>query len=77
MSLDDFRHVTWRGRGEMVAYWFRRSVLRRPDAPAADRCFMGAPVGPHLHCPRSAEGDSLWCARHTPVSPVVNEEPQP
>ena len=46
----------------MLWYPLRRLFV----APAAteDRCFMGAPVGDHVWCPRPAFGGELFCRRH-------------
>lgn len=62
MVVQDWLLLTWRGRWEMAYYAVRRLVV--DPAPAEDRCFMGAPVGEHVHCPRRAE--FLWCSRHEP-----------
>ena len=62
------RHLTWRGRVSWV-YYRLRGVFIEP-APPAERCFMGAPVGPDVHCPRYAirkdVGMCLWCKHHNP-----------
>lgn len=59
----DFVHLNWSGRVSALWYPLRRLLI--PDAPDSVRCWMGAPVGSHVHCPRSA-GDDLWCRHHAP-----------
>jgi len=59
-----FRHLTWSGRCAVVYYWVRARFVA--PAPARDRCPMGAPVDPSVHCPRSAPPGQLWCRQHVP-----------
>lgn len=54
-------HLTWRGRVSAAYYALRRLFVR--PAPEWERCWMGAPVDPMVHCPRWS-GDDLWCAHH-------------
>jgi hypothetical protein len=56
------RHLTWRGRIEVVLYALRRLLVA--PAPPYERCFMGGPVDPAVHCPRHALAGQLWCRRH-------------
>lgn len=62
--IEELRHLTWRGRLSMAYYAARRLFV--DPAPSDDRCVMGYPLGEHVHCPRRAVGDELWCARHVP-----------
>jgi hypothetical protein len=59
--------LTWSGRVSLVYYPLRRLFLA--PAPMEERCIMGSPVGPEVHCPRRAVGDGLWCKRHGPGDP--------
>lgn len=54
--------LTRRGRLS-VLYYAVRALVTAP-APAEDRCFMGAPIGEHVQCPRPVDGDGIWCSRH-------------
>lgn len=56
------RHLTWSGRREVVWYALRRWFVA--PAPEHARCWMGGPIGPHVHCPRYALPGSYLCARH-------------
>lgn len=59
-----------------IAYRLRR--LRVEPASPEDRCIMGAPVHPSVHCPRYALGDGLWCRKHQEQGdlPAPLENPQ-
>jgi hypothetical protein len=48
-----------------VAYYRLRRLFVTP-APAGDRCYMGAPIGDDVHCPRHAFDGSPWCRHHLP-----------
>lgn len=56
------RHLTWRGRLSVVYYALRRLFIS--PACADDRCFMGAPIGEYVRCPREAVEDEFWCRHH-------------
>jgi hypothetical protein len=60
--------LTRRGQLSVLYYAMRRMFV----APAEDhrRCFMGAPIGDHVRCPRQCTPGGLWCRRHAdrPVS---------
>ena len=58
----DFVHLTWRGRASMLYYPLRRLFVE--PAPPETRCFMGAPVGAHVHCPRPADDGEFLCRWH-------------
>lgn len=69
--------LTLRGYASVGYYRLRRLAV--PPAPDDIRCFMGAPIGPEVHCPRAVHGDSPWCLHHTPacaVSDGMNTEPR-
>lgn len=59
------RSSTW-----PVRYWprwvagFIDSAPWRQPAPPMDRCAMGGPVSPALHCRRPALPGELGCKRH-------------
>lgn len=59
---NEFLSLTWAGRAEMAWYLLRNAFVAPADD--ADRCYMGAPIGPHIRCPRRAVGRSPWCGRH-------------
>ena len=61
-AVQELAHLTWAGRVTWVYYALRRLFVR--PAPSEDRCFMGAPIGGLIHCPRRAEGDDIWCRQH-------------
>lgn len=61
-TVEELRHLTWRGRASWAYYVIRRVFVSPP--PSMDRCIMGYPIGDHVRCPRRAEGDLLWCKRH-------------
>lgn len=48
----------WFGFG----YWLRQLFVA--PAPMPERCVMGGPVHPWVHCPRQAVDGSLWCEKH-------------
>jgi hypothetical protein len=56
-------HLTLEGKAAAVWYWVRRRFV--PPAPSGERCCMGGPVAPMVHCPRRAMDDELWCRRCT------------
>lgn len=65
------KYLTWRGRMSWL-YYRVREVFVTPALPE-ERCFMGAPIGPDIQCPRRADG--LWCKRHDPAGLRSAEKP--
>lgn len=66
LVIERGRRRAWGGTGSpwwLLRGWFDSAPWRRP-APAEDRCIMGGPVGPAVHCQRRATG--LWCPKHQP-----------
>lgn len=63
MSRREFMStLNWSGRRSVVYYALRRLVVA--PAPDDDRCFMGAPIGDEVRCPRRAVKGRIWCRRH-------------
>lgn len=60
--IREWHHLTWGGRVSIAWYPLRRLLIT--PAPQDRRCYMGAPCGEDLHCPREAIDESLWCRRH-------------
>ena len=52
--------LTRRGRLSVLYYAIRRRFV----PPAEDRCYMGAPIGDHVRCPRPTTIGGIWCRRH-------------
>lgn len=52
--------LTRRGRLSVLYYAIRRCFV----PPAGDRCYMGAPIGDHVRCPRPTTIGGIWCRRH-------------
>lgn len=69
-TWEDFVHLTPRGRVSMIYYALRRLIVA--PAPHGDRCFMGAPIGRHVWCPRRADRTGPWCRHHTPREHEAN-----
>ena len=63
--MSEWNHLTWRGR--LTAAWYPVRRLFVAPAPSDQRCWMGAPIGPHVHCPRRALPGSPWCRAHQEV----------
>lgn len=57
----DLRHLTWRGRCEVVLYAARRVFVK--PAPESSRCLVGA-YTPIVRCPRGVPDGELLCAHH-------------
>jgi hypothetical protein len=64
----EWRHLTRNGQACWIWYRLRRLIVQ--PAPSADRCFMGSPVGEHVHCARRGQPGSLWCRRCDPGEDV-------
>ncbi len=56
----------------LVAWWDSAPWLRKP--PAEDRCIMGSPVDPSVHCRRRAVADTLWCSHHQPPDRMTRDQ---
>jgi hypothetical protein len=61
---------TRRAIRERIGLWTPAAVLCAigymflPTAHPNDRCVMGGPVHPRLHCTRTVIPGSLWCRKH-------------
>lgn len=55
-----------------LAGWWDSAPWMTPTK-AEHRCVMGSPVHPAVHCRRMAMTRSMWCWKHDPGRPILEE----